>query len=158
GKCRSGGKTKQLDETNLHARVSRRVVLHFPGFEPLDASEHRERYSRTLTATARLWDFSATAGDISMTSSVGRFDGVGEGRDWRTPSQIHLFDHDWLVERLAGRPLPIRIARGFLSAARVAAQGGMTGYFRHAWRFGLFFVFPFLMVALALAASLAIAS
>lgn len=147
----------QLDETNSHPRVSRRVVLHFPGFEPLDAAEHRERYSRTLAATAKLWDFSATAGEISVTNGVGRFDVVSDGHEWRTETRVHVFDHDWLVERLANRPLAIRIACGFLSAARVVAQGGMTGYFRHAWRFGLFFVFPFLMVALALAASLAIA-
>ncbi|MCL6706495.1 hypothetical protein M8R20_05750 [Pseudomonas sp. R2.Fl] len=147
-----------MDETKIDARISKRVVLHFPGFEPLDASEHRERYSRTLAATAGLWDFSATAGELSMTNGVGRFDVVGEGRGWRTETRVHVFDHDWLVERLAERPLPVRIVRGFLSAARVVAEGGMTGYFRHAWRFGLFFVFPFLMVALALAASLAIAS
>lgn len=148
---------KQLDETNIHARVSKRVVLHFPGFEPLDASEHRERYNRTLAATAKLWNFSATAGDISETNRIGRFDVVGEGDGWRTETRIHVFDHDWLVERLADRPLPVRIASGFLAAARVIAQGGMAGYFRHAWRFGLFFVFPFLLVALGLITSLAIA-
>lgn len=147
-----------MNETNTQPHVSRRVVLHFPGFEPLDAAKHRMRYTRTLDATAKLWDFSAAAGDLHVTNGVGRFDVVGDGHGWRTETRMHVFDHDWLVERLAARPLPLRISSGFLAAARVVAQGGMVGYLRHAWRFGLFFIFPFLMVALALAASLAIAS
>lgn len=138
-------------------RIARRVVLHFPGFEPLDAKLHRERYAHTLEKAAGLWNFSADPGPLVSARDASHFDIVSQAEDWRTETRLHVFDHDWLIARLAARPLPVRLWQGFRSAGRVIVQGGALGYMKHAWRFGLFFLFPFLMVALALLASLGIA-
>ncbi len=147
-----------MHANNLPKHVRKRIVLHFPGFEPLDAHQHHARYKRSAEKTAKLWDIRI---DVDQMRSDGRgwhFDVDSEGTDWQASSRIYMLDHGTLVERLNNRPLFNRLARGFLSAARVVIEGGAAGYFAHAWRFGLFFVFPFLLVALALAASLAIAA
>lgn len=138
--------------------VNKRVVVHFPGFEPLDAQAHYGRFVRTVEFSAKLWDFSVEAGAFDAEEAQSGFEVVCQGSDWTTSSRIHICDHNALVRELGDRPLLLRLACGFLSAARVVGQGGLFGYFRHAWRFGLFFVFPFLLVALAFATSLALAA
>jgi hypothetical protein len=47
---------------------------------------------------------------------------------------------------------------GFASFEFVIGQGGLTAYFRHVWRFGLFFLFPFVLMGVVLAASLVVAA
>jgi len=138
--------------------VHKRVVLHFPGFERMDAQAHHSRFKRTAHQSAKVWDFSADIGSLRKLGSASDFAVVCTGANWQTSSRIYICDHNALVEKLTGRPVSQRIVSGFLSAARVVAQGGLAAYFRHAWRFGLFFLFPFLLVAIALATSLALAA
>ncbi|MFC3164830.1 hypothetical protein [Ciceribacter thiooxidans] len=145
-------------KANQPEHIGKRIVLHFPGFEPLDAHKHRQRYERSLRKTTTVWGFSADAGPIRGPGSSRYFDVASQGATWCTSSRIHIFDHNDIVEQLNGRPLARRLALGFSSAARVVLGGGAFAYFRHAWRFGLFFVFPFLLVGLAMAASLVIAA
>jgi hypothetical protein len=71
---------------------------------------------------------------------------------------VYLCDHNTLVEKLSGKPILQRLLSGFSSAALVTLYGGATGYFRHAWRFGLFFLFPYLLMSAVVAATLAVAT
>lgn len=147
-----------MHQDNPPGRIKKRVVLHFPGFEPLDAGKHRDRYERTALKTADLWDFKADVGPLHSDARNHYFDVDSAGIGWRTVSRVYILDHNDLVRKLNGRPTLQRLACGFVSAARVIIEGGAAGYFRHAWRFGLFFAFPFALVMLALVASLAIAA
>jgi hypothetical protein len=57
-----------------------------------------------------------------------------------------MLDHFSLVAALTNKSLWKQILSGYISAAHVVWEGGMVSYFRHAWRFGLFFLFPFLLM------------
>ena len=35
--------------------IHNRIVLHFPGFEPLDAEAHRQRYTRSAVQASAVW-------------------------------------------------------------------------------------------------------
>lgn len=137
--------------------VEKRVVLHFPGFEPLDASLHRARFERSAKQSAAAWDFSVAVDSLQNFGRAPYFDVNSKGADWQTHSRVHILDHNDLVAKLNGRPFFTRLRQGYLAAGRVVASGGMTGYFRHAWRFGLFFIFPFLLMLVGLLLSLSIA-
>ncbi|MCZ3378811.1 hypothetical protein [Rhizobium sp. AG207R] len=137
--------------------IKKRVVLHFPGFEPLNAAAHRARYERSARQSAATWDFSASVGELKNFGRAPYFDVTATAADWHTQSRIHIVDHNDLVAVLNGRPFFTRLIQGYLAAARVAISGGMAGYFRHAWRFGLFFIFPFLLMLAGLVLSLSIA-
>jgi hypothetical protein len=137
--------------------IKKRVVLHFPGFEPLDAAAHRARYERSARQSAAVWDFSVSIDELKNFGRTPYFDVTATAADWHTQSRIHIVDHNDLVAALNGRPFFTRLAQGYLAAAKVATSGGMAGYFRHAWRFGLFFVFPFLLMLVGLLVSLSIA-
>jgi len=137
--------------------IKKRVVLHFPGFEPLDAAAHRARYERSARQSAAAWGFSASLDELKNFGRAPYFDVTATAADWHAQSRIHIVDHNDLVAALNGRPFFVRLMQGYLAAAKVAVSGGMVGYFRHAWRFGLFFIFPFLLMLFGLALSLSIA-
>jgi hypothetical protein len=134
--------------------VEKRVVLHFPGFEPLDAAAHRARYGRSAKQSASAWNYSADLGELEDFGAAPYFDVQTRGEAWETHSRIHVLDHNEIVNRLNSRNLVVRLVMGYLAALRVAFGGGLFGYFRHAWRFGLFFIFPFLLVIAGLLISL----
>lgn len=145
-----------MSETQSPKAIRKRVVLHFPGFEGLDAGKHRDRYDRSLRKAADLWQYSAEIGPLGEDGRTFAVDARGD--DWQTTSQLHVFDHSGIVEHLRDRPLVQRFLQGYRAACAVLFEGGAFGYFRHAWRFGLFYLFPFLVIALAMVTSLALAT
>ncbi|WP_337267568.1 hypothetical protein [Oryzifoliimicrobium ureilyticus] len=137
-------------------RYMRRVLVHFPGFEPLTAAQHRQRFSRAAVKTAGLWDTQISVGDANVGAPSFSFDVAASGGDWSSETTVHVLDHNDIVERLNGQAFHKRLWNGFQAAGSVVLEGGAFAYFRHAWRFGLFFIFPFLMMLLAFAATLAL--
>ncbi len=149
------------DNSPTADRVRKRVVLHFPGFEPLDAGMHHARYARAAAQSAKTWNLDLQTGELQRTAKTAYFDitcRAPDADDGVTQSRFYIFDHCALVNSLNGKPLPRRILDGYRSALRIVTQGGMAGYLRHAWRFGLFFLFPFLLVAIALGLTAVIAA
>ncbi len=140
------------------AQIRKRVVLHFPGFEPLDAEAHRSRYARSAAQSAKVWNYKIEAGPLGGNPDAPSFGAQASGPNWSTESHIHILDHNRLILALLSRSQLARLAAGYRSAAQVVRHGGMSGYFRHAWRFGLFFLFPFLLVALGFAVLMLVAS
>ncbi|MFP5075823.1 lipase family protein [Rhizobium sp. YIM 134829] len=137
-------------------RIATRLVVHCPGFEPLDAGAHRARYQRAARQSAAVHGLAIEVGPLEKIGSAGAFtvtcrnpEGAGPAGE-TTSSRIVLIDHASLVAALTRRPLAVRLASGALSALRVVGEGGLAGYLRHGWRFALFFLFPFLMVGLML--------
>lgn len=135
--------------------VKKRIVVHFPGFEPLSAADHRNRYARSAEQSAKVWNCEFGTGDLSG----NQFSVTGRGPDWQTETDVTVLDHDQLISGLRAVPLWRQLLLGFWAAVQVVFEGGMTGYFRHAWRFGIFFIFPFLFIicGLEFAATIALA-
>ncbi|MBW9115034.1 hypothetical protein JNB88_15445 [Rhizobium cauense] len=138
--------------------ISKRVVLHFPGFEPLDGRAHRARYERSAKQSAATWNFSALTGEAEHKPDSTSFTVQTRADGWEASSHIHVFDHNTLVEKLRTGSRTTQILLGYWSALQIIVYGGAAGYFRHAWRFGLFFIFPFLMMILGFALSATIAA
>ena len=135
-------------------KTLKRIVVHFPGFEPLDAARHRERYARSAAGSGKVWNCHFQTGALEN----GRFAVHGSGQGWQVESEIHVCDHDALISGLRRPGLLRQLLLGFQAGLRVVTEGGMAGYFRHAWRFALFFIFPFLFILLALDLAVLIAA
>jgi hypothetical protein len=146
------------DRPDVTGPVKKRVVLHFPGFEPLDAALHQARYQRAAIQSAKTFGLDLTVGPIQAQGSAAHFDISCLSGERRTETRFCVFDHATLVSALTSRPLLTRILSGYRSAGRVVLAGGLTGYFKHAWRFGLFFIFPFLLIALSILVALGLAT
>jgi hypothetical protein len=131
-------------DSSTHAKT--RVVLHFPGFEPLDSRDHYARYKRSAEQSGRTWGLQLAVDQLVQDERLAWFDVFCQDGSHRTRSRIYIFDHFPLVAALTRKPIWKQILAGYISVARVAWEGGMMSYFRHAWRFGLFFLFPFLLM------------
>jgi hypothetical protein len=138
--------------------IHSRIVLHFPGFEPLNAEAHRQRYQRSAAQAARIWQARFDVGGLSVDEQGAHFAVDAEVAGWATQSEIHVFDHNDLITAMRSEPVWLQIVKGFKAGLDVIRQGGAFGYFRHAWRFGLFFIFPFLFLAAGLALAINIAA
>lgn len=138
--------------TDSSTQVKTRVVLHFPGFEPLDSRDHYARYKRSTEQSGRTWGLQLAVGELVQDERLAWFDVFCPDGSHGTRSRIYIFDHFPLVAALTRKPIWKQILSGYISALRVVWEGGMMSYFRHAWRFGLFFIFPFLLMTSLVAA------
>jgi hypothetical protein len=143
----------RLQTSPFPTRVNKRVTVHFPGFEPLDAAAHMERYRRTAAKTAAVWGFEIAIDDLKPAGRFGVFNVESSGEGWRVSNRMYCLHHNDIISALNKRANVKRMVSGYKSALSVIAEGAAFGYFRYAWRFGLFFVFPFVLVLAALLAS-----
>ncbi|NTZ90964.1 hypothetical protein [Agrobacterium tumefaciens] len=137
--------------------VKSRLVLYFPGFDPLDAAAHHLRYQRAAALAGKTWDVGYAVGGLETTSAGEAFMVEASAGDWRTRSTIFIYDHNAVISRLRHAPVWRQIGLGFAAAAGIVAEGGAGRYLRHAWRFGLFFIFPFLLMLVGGALAVGIA-
>lgn len=140
------------------AKVSSRLVFYFPGFDPLHASAHRRRYARSAVQSGATFGLDYAVGDVAETEAGSRMNVVATHEGQTTHSSVFIHDHNALISQLRSVPVWKQIALGFKAGAGIIAEGAAAHYFHHAWRFGLFFIFPFLLVALGLAFAVLIAA
>ncbi|KQT47585.1 hypothetical protein ASG43_10940 [Aureimonas sp. Leaf454] len=138
--------------------VRRRLVLHFPGFEALDAEAHRRRYERSARQSGPVYGLDIEVGALRTDGAPPFFDVVGRSDGAQTESRILVFAYDDLITRALRGSTLSRLLRGYGSAIGVVAEGGLGGYIRHGWRFALFFAYPFLLATLAILLCLALAA
>ncbi|KXG86797.1 hypothetical protein [Agrobacterium bohemicum] len=139
-------------------KVSSRLVFYFPGFDPLDAAAHQRRYERSATQSGKTFGIAYTVGGVTQTAAGSRMEVEALHDGHTNQSTIFIHDHNALISQLRAASLWKQIALGFKAGAGIIREGGAFAYFRHAWRFGLFFLFPFLFISLGIAAALLIAA
>ncbi|MBB3947964.1 hypothetical protein GGQ73_003937 [Rhizobium skierniewicense] len=140
------------------AKVSSRLVFYFPGFDPLDAAAHQRRYERSAAQSGKTFGVDYTVNGISQTTCGSRMDITADHDGHATQSTIFIHDHNDLISKLRAASVWKQIGLGFKAGAGIIREGGALAYFRHAWRFGLFFLFPFLFISLGIVAALLIAA
>lgn len=138
--------------------VQSRLVLYFPGFDPLDAAAHHLRYQRAAALAGKTWDVNYAVGPLESRPAGEAFTVEASAGDWRTRSDIVVYDHNDVISQLRDASVWRQIWLGFKAGAGIVSEGGAGRYLRHAWRFGLFFIFPFLLMLAggALAAGIAL--
>ncbi|GAK70717.1 hypothetical protein RRU01S_13_00550 [Agrobacterium rubi TR3 = NBRC 13261] len=138
-------------------KISSRLVFYFPGFDPLDAAAHQRRYERSAAQSGKTFGVDYEVGGVSQTVAGSRMDVMARHDGHETQSTIFIHDHNDLISQLRAASVWKQIGLGFKAGAGIIREGGAFAYFRHAWRFGLFFLFPFLLIALGIAAAVLIA-
>lgn len=137
--------------------IKTRSVLHFPGFEPLSAQQHFERFERASALTSNAWSIKIDCHQLAGEHNQSHFSSTASGPNWTTDSTIHVLDIADYLDHLQARPFWLKIITGYLAFLKVLAWGGAVHYFRHAWRFALFFLFPFALMTLGIAAAVGLA-
>lgn len=126
--------------------VQSRLVFYFPGFDPLDAAAHHLRYQRAAALAGKTWGMDYAVGALESSPAGEHFVVNAKTGEQSTRSSIFIYDHNDVISHLRSTSVWRQIASGFKAGAGIFAEGGAARYFRHAWRFGLFFIFPFLLM------------
>lgn len=139
--------------------VTSRLVLMFPGFEPIPVEAHCRRFQREAARTAPIYGMaveqSAVTAEPHPAAGIptGTFTVRASGEGWTTLSEIVIYGLGEINEGYAAANPVLRIVRGLGALADFIVTGTFFRYLGTGVRYGLFFIFPLLvLIAAALAA------
>lgn len=127
-------------------QIGKRAVFFVGGYDPKTPQAFYERMDKETARFAKLWDCRVARSAITGNDEVGRVTletRIG-GQDVET--EFNFFVLDSLVLADFSRPLPVRLGKYLLAFADFVVTGTGFRMFAKAWRFGLYFVFPFLSI------------
>lgn len=124
-----------------------RLILFFPGFEPLGAGQHRGRFEHALKKTGPVYqaDFSAT-GLETRPSGMPGFRVSGSGNGWQTETDVVIFDWSPVLDHFAARTMLVRFGSGLIALLGFIIRGTLFRYLKTSWRYGLFFAYPLVLI------------
>ncbi len=131
--------------------VPKRYFFHASGFDPYDAGAHYRRFARELARFAAIWN-------IDAQTSAMRGSGIADchadchwtvtarAPGWRVVTSFELLDWSDIVRGELGRPSGRRLWEGLATFTDLVGSGTAWRYFKANWRYGIFFLVPFLSV------------
>lgn len=136
--------------------VERRLVFHVGGYDPVPPDLAHRRFARELRRFETTWSARASIAPPLVVEDAAIWSVEASGPNWSARSEVRLVRWDDVMARERDAPAWRRLARGFAALADFVAGGALWGYLRRAWRYALFFLFPYaLLAALAAIAALA---
>lgn len=130
--------------------IKRRLVLFFPGFEPLGAEKHRQRFERAAQKSAPLYDAAIICSQLNTSESgLPTFTTQASGKGWETNTDIVIFDWSSILEAFEKRSLLVRVYLGLSALIGFMFNGTLFRYLKTSWRYGLFFFYPLLLIIAA---------
>ena len=133
-------------------REIRRLVFLFAGFEPQDAGEQRARFAYAAEKTGALWDAAFDIGALTAgLSGCAEFHVTARGAGWEARTDFVVCDWSDLILAIEKQNPVKRFIYGLAALASFAANGTFLRYCRVSWRYGVFFLIPFILILCALA-------
>lgn len=151
--CKTGcaGTGPILDRTEQNGTISRRCVFFIGGYEPKTPNAFFERLEREKRYFEATWDVQTSMTEISLPSAdVGKatFVTVSKADGWQTTTEFYFLGLDSIVTADAARPLPVRVFRYLVGFFDYWLTGTAFSIFAKSWRFGLYFLYPFVVTVL----------
>lgn len=137
------------------ARILLRRVYHIGGYDHARPAVVHERFARELQRFERAWAVSAVTSEPVVGDDLATWNVLTTGSNWRVETEFRLLRWDDVIDTVGARPMWRRIGGGVLSFLDFIQAGAFWGYLRGSWRYALFFLYPFLILALTVALSLA---
>jgi hypothetical protein len=127
--------------------VTKRLVLHVGGFEPLTPEAMHRRFAREIRRFETTWSAAATVSPAEVDENGAAWRVATSGPNWRVETDYRLLRWDDLIDIAARQPMWRRIPRGLLALLDFIAGGALWRYFRTNWRYALFFLYPYVLLA-----------
>jgi hypothetical protein len=142
-----GGRLTKERESG--AMVPKRYFLHASGFDPHDSVAQYRRFVREVARFAATWNVKAQVSAIHRSGiSDGHWTVTTQAPGWQVVTVFELLDWSDIVRGELSRPSARRLAEGLATFAEFIASGTAWRYFTANWRYGMFFLVPFLNVFL----------
>jgi hypothetical protein len=129
--------------------VRTRHVIHIAGFDPATPEQLARHMTSGLRRFAPVWGAEASASepDLSADGRVMRWNVEAHGPNWRTETQYTVLRWDEIMAPYVERSWLARVLGGYRSLFGFVRDGMVRRYFRANIRYGLFVIYPFLLVA-----------
>lgn len=141
--------------------VRRRAVFFIGGYDPKTPKAFFGRLNREIKRFETLWGVRSDVSDVNISPDceIGSvlIKTVPADDDWDTETDFNFLVLDRIVLADFDRPLPVRLAKYLVAFGDFVVTGTAFRFFAKAWRFGLYFLYPFLVLALFAAAGYAVA-
>jgi hypothetical protein len=138
--------------------VQKRHFFLLSGFDPYDAPAQYRRFAREVARFAATWN-------VKVQVSPVHEKGVADGHwtvatlapGWQVLTSFELLDWSDVVRAELKRPAARTLREGLATLADLVGSGTAWRYFTANWRYGMFFLVPFLNVFLFAAIAIAAA-
>lgn len=128
----------------------KRRIVHISGFEPVSPEMLTRRVTSGLAKFGPLWNARATRFEPEL-SAGGRkitYGVTASGPGWQTDTRYTILRWDELMAPYVGQSWLKRVLSGYRALFEFAWNGTIRRYFRAYVRYGLFVIYPFLVLGL----------
>jgi pimeloyl-ACP methyl ester carboxylesterase len=127
--------------------IRRRYVYHLCGYGPIGAGWYRV-FKRELPTFARTWNLSSQVSEPSLdpATSGPHWQATTSAANWRVETGYGMLVWDDIILSDFARPTTGRLARSTLAFVDFMLTGSAARYFKANWQYGLFFLFPFVLL------------
>jgi len=131
-------------------QIQRRHVLFVAGFDPIDLPSQHRRFGREAAKFAGTWSIAADVSNVEPadTEAGERWRLHLQGPAWSTRTTYEPLDWHDVIENELARPQVTLLWGGVVAFIDFLVSGTAARYFAATWRYGLFFLVPFLNVLL----------
>jgi hypothetical protein len=137
------------------ARIFVRRVYHIGGYDLASPEVVHGRFIRELRRFERVWAASAIASKPVIGEDLATWHVLATGPNWQAKTEVRLLRWDDVIETASAERMWRRLGGGLVSLFDFVQAGAFWGYLRGSWRYALFFLYPFLTLALMMVLSLA---
>ena len=134
--------------------VAKRLVFHVGGYDPITPpASAQQRFVREIARFQRTWSVKAIVDGLSDTADQIRWNVTTIGPDWLVETDYRLVRWHDVIEAFGRRSIGSRISVGILAFLDFVLAGTLWRYVLTNWRYAGFFLYPFVMFGLLIAAA-----
>jgi len=135
-------------------RVKKRCIFHIGGYEPIGPDAVHKRFVRELERFKRTWSVdSAASQPASPNGHIVTWRVETAGPNWRVDTEYNLLAWHDIVLGDFERSAWVRLSRALAVLLDFLITGTLGRFIRASWRFSLYFLYPFVVLALFAAAA-----
>ncbi|KQY16818.1 lipase [Rhizobium sp. Root73] len=132
--------------------VRKRAVFFIGGYEPKTPKAFFYRLFKQVSRFDKLWGYHSDVSSVEVIQDnevgVVTISTSAVQEQWSTTTDFNFLCLDKIVLRDFARPMPMRLFYYLRAFADFLSSGAAFRFFSKAWRFGLYFVYPFLMLTM----------
>jgi hypothetical protein len=130
--------------------IRRRHIFHIAGYDPVAAVRQHRSFVRQAAIFAKTWSITTTVGDLETlpNGSNARWTIKAHGNNWQVENVYEPLQWDDIVRADMSRPMASRLVRSMAAFVDFVGSGAVLRYFRANPKYGVFFLFPFFLLAI----------
>ena len=134
--------------------VAKRLVFHIGGYDPITSHVNAQRrFEREIARFQRTWSVKAAVDGFHCTADQMQWNVTTTGPDWLVETDYRLVRWHDVIEAFGRRSIGSRISVGILAFLDFVLAGTLWRYLLTNWRYAGFFLYPFVMFGLLIAAA-----